>query len=207
MSKTIGKSLMGLAACAVMSMSAGQAGAASVTVEDSVYGWAQDSHCAYTTTITFENLCTDVTGGGWLQVWGKGDFNNYCEYVRVYSDYGMQNEIFFGKWLNSDPTDDDFDGPSGDVGSEYQEVHSGTAYLSQSQVEQMVDGGDLKLTFMFRSEVNDLTYCKPGNPDEVIGARFHYEAGCGETPVIPTPAAAGMGLLSLGVLATRRRNK
>ncbi|WP_432797896.1 hypothetical protein [Poriferisphaera sp. WC338] len=202
MKNAMTRGMMTAAAVALLGVGVGQAQAGSVTVEDEIIGWGQGGNGSYTETMTFDNLETNVTSGGWLQVWACGDFDASYENVQVIANAGTSNAIDLGTWLNNNTGDDRFDHPSNDVGTQYAQMHSGTAYLTQSEIEMMVNGGSLELTFVFSSDVDDLNWCKPQYENEVMGARFHYEYG---TTAVPTPAAAGMGLVSLGMMIARRR--
>ena len=205
MEKRIIKSV--LVICALSLLIAGQAQAGTITVQKHISDFANNCGQYYKKTVVFEDLCEQVDGGGWLEVWACGDFYDNNEYVRVFANLNKQNQKNFGIWLNGNSKDDLFPQPAEDYGDDYQMIESGKVFLTQAEVADMISGGELAITFYFSRCVEDLNdyYC--GLPQEQIGVRFSYEADCNGTPVIPTPAAAGMGLVGLGLMAARRGRK
>ncbi|WP_432797897.1 hypothetical protein [Poriferisphaera sp. WC338] len=200
--KHVKKSICAVVASVAMFTGLGQAQAAPVTVSDSETGWG--TSLPSDVTITFNGLNTNVIGGGWLQVWAFGDFDRHDENISIVANAGQSNAMDFGTWLDNNTANDDFSHPTNDQGNQYSYEVSGTAYLTASEVQSLISGGSLELTFSFGPNVDELQ----NNPNERVGARFHYNAGKpgGGTPAVPTPAAAGMVLVSLGMLIARRRH-
>jgi len=160
---------------ALLAAAAGSADAANCYYAQTVVGFLDpDTHDF---SITFTNVGAPA-GGGTLTFTALGDFDRSDEYVEF-----IVEGISFGPFLNSDPLDDFYSGPTGDIGGNYSNstvARTGTAAVSLPALQSYAADGTVSILVHPVPVVND----DPDAPqDEFITIELIYPGPC-------TPAGA-----------------
>lgn len=125
-----------------------------------------------------------------------GDFDGANEFIKVCVE-GKS----FGRFLNSDSSDDDFVGPAGDAGNSYQSPLGGALIIFKDELKKMVKDGILHVRLRLSRHVDNL------QTGEFLGASITYE----NVPApVPAPAALPMAAAGAALLAAaglRRRTR
>ena len=203
MKRNFTRSLFAIGALVTLTLGAGQVHADKIKSSQEAKGWGQNSDKSYSVTLKYDDLCVDNAKKGSIKFWACGDFYYNKQYVKVTANKGTANEVNFGKWLNGNTGDDYIHAPKNDWGEDFKMVYGSTS-LYDATLAKLIGDGSFSLTFEFSKYVEPAPKWSEGS---IIGAEICYYADCDPTPVIPTPAAAGMGLVSLGLMAARRRRE
>jgi PEP-CTERM motif len=138
-------------------------------------------------TVSFTGLPSIMTSP-FLEVWVevRGDFKEFNKYV----DISIDGAVSSGPWLNSNPGDDVFTTPAGDIGLHY-ELLTGMVNIGPITTAPLLLDNTLNFTFTYSPAVHDL------DNSDFASVRIRYTADPASNPV---PEPSTMLLLGTGLV-------